>query len=78
MYVHMTIPSGKDILVPQGSNIFSRPTSPKSPFSKLQVVSDSGWQDISKEPIKIKGLCKNASDLIISLTGVPYHKVHYT
>ena len=59
------------------SQIFiSHVTSPKSPFSKFQVASDSARWDISKQPIISYVLCQNTLDFFFC-TRVPYQKVHY-
>ena len=78
MYVHLTIASGKDILGPEGPYIsFPHNFTKKYFFSKVRLVSDSARRDLSKEPIKGWGLCKSASDLIMSSRSGLYHKVHY-
>ena len=47
-------------------------------FSKVRLVSDSDRSDIFKELIRIGYLCKNALELIISVTTVPKCQVHYS
>ena len=78
IYLHLTIYPGKDILVPEGPNIsFPHNFIKNYLFPKIQVVSDSDRRDISKDPIKIQGLRKNALALIISLTHQTWGQVTY-
>ena len=68
IFVLLTILPGNHIFLPQGPNIYFLNNLTKNIKRKFNVVSDSAWWDLSIEPIKMQGLCKNTLESIIFLT----------
>ena len=56
--------------------IFFRHNSPMF-FSKVRLIPDSAWSDISKEPIKSGHYCKFFEKIRFSVTTGPIRPVHY-
>ena len=70
--------SGSHILDPQNPFFSFRHNFTKNAFfSKVRLITDSTWSDLSKEPIKSEYLCKNAKIIRNSVTTGPKCQVHY-
>ena len=71
--------SGSHILGTLGPIIsFPNNLTKKYFYSKVRLVSETARSDLFKEPIKSYCYCKNALELIRSVTSGPKCQVHYT